>query len=382
MQENANVAMHSTHAPRASASAAAVSSLPPQNTEPLEYTPIIGKDSLSDQFGKWAYAHKDEMNSAPARYGLRNGVNAAGALAALTAVIVPVRHGFAKAAESASKGTFTGFEKLDKVISKACSEKSSMVPMMVGVGLSFSTFRTLFKVGKRNYDRLFSDESAENSAKAFHDMPRNIMKDIEDIAPTEFAATSLAAIPLVAIRSGFGGMKESIKHDIMGSIPAYVVFFELTERLYSGFGKDQSALQGIFQEASPTPKPADDKDRLPYASFTEDSPVRLAFRKLPAVALGIAPYIYLNRKMYARNAMKELGNELAETMKTEKKAFAEQLGGMKAGGESFATSYGKEITPYLMFPAYTVISEAWMNNYDKLFSSLQEKYTKESQKGM
>ena len=347
-------------------------------------SPTIEKGSTSEAFGVWAHEHKDEMNSDIARYGIRNGLNAAVALGGLTAVIVPVRHAFAKIAESAGNGTFTGFEKLDKGIEKICSEKKkSMVPMMVGVGLSFSTFRTLFKVGKRNYDRLFSDESPEDSAKSFHDLPLNIMKDIEEIAPIEFPATCIAAVPLVAIRNGLGGMAQTHTRDVLGSVPAYVAFFELTERLYSGFGKDQSALKGIFQEAAPTPKSKDDRDRLPYAAFTEDSPTRLAFRKLPAIALGIAPYIVLNRKMYARNAIKEMGEEsIAKEITEGTINYAEQRGGMKAGGESFATSYGKEIKPFMMFPAYTMISEAWMSNYDKLFEKLQAKYQKESQNSL
>lgn len=342
------------------------------NLHPNDYQPIIKEGSLSDRVGKWSYAHKDAMNSALPNYLIRNALNASIALAALTAVIVPVRLGLSSlATASREAGKFTGFEGLDKAIHAVSSDKN--VQAIAGVGLSFSTFRTLFKTGKRNYDRIFGDKSAHDNAVAFHDLPRNIFNDLKEIAPVEFPATCIAAIPLVTARNAFGGAAQpSTMRDIIGCVPAYTVFFEATERLYSGFANDQSALHGIYKEAQPTPKSADPKDRKPYAEFTEDTPVRLAFRKLPAVALGIAPYIALNRRAYLNQAKELVGEEKATVPLGGMQTADNEALGLKR--DTFRSAYNKEIKPFLMFPAYTVISEAWMSNYDKLFAKLQNKY--------
>ncbi len=346
---------------------------PPAN--PHDFQPDIKQGSLSDRVGTWAFAHKDQMNGVLPNYLIRNAANASIALAGLTAVIVPVRLGFNALVEATKNGkAFTGFSKLDGVLNKIAKEPS--VPAILGVGLSFSTFRTLFKTGKRNYDRVFGDNSAHDNAVSFHDLPRNIIKDIKAIAPHEFPATCFAAIPLVMIRNGFGGPTKGMTRDIIGSIPAYTVFFEMTERMYSGFAKDQSALKGIYKETAPTAKHEHDKDRKPYAAFTEDTPVRFAFRKLPAVALGIAPYIALNRTMYEHQAKTIYGKEKLTEIIEKSNLSKVQLGGMNPTQDNYRTAYGKEIKPFLMFPAFTMISEAWVSNYDKLFEKLQNKYHK------
>ncbi len=323
-----------------------ISDASPASGESAEKSDVTG-------VGNWAFKHRKEFVDNPVGwYGIRNGVNAAVALAGLTTVIVPVRHGM--------KG-------IGKLINPTMEKSGAralashpMLEMMVGVGLSFATFRTMFKVWKRNYDRIFTNaKNPEDSSHAIHDLPKNIWHDFKEIAPIEYPATTIAAVPLVAIRGGFGGgSQKSDLQDMIGSVPAYTLFFETTERVYRGFGKDESAVEGIFRHSEakgPEDKP--DHGKKAYATFTEDTPVRLLLRKVPAVALGIMPYIYLNRNMYKKQGGTEIPNE----------------GGMKAD-DTMWQSWKKEIMPYEMFPAYTMLSEWWLNTYDGAFDRLQRKY--------
>ena len=317
------------------------------NSNPSDIpTPTITKGSFADKAGKWSHQHKATMTNPLSWYGIRNIVNALVALTALSAVVVPVRSGLSHIGAKAATTGFTGSKSVDTFLEHTAGDPKFQ--QIIGIGLSFATFRTFFKVWKKNYDRIFTNsDSEQESAEAITNLPLNIAKDFGDIAPLEYPSTVAAAFPLVAIRSWMGGPAQphSLK-DALWSVPAYIAFFEMTERLFHGFSNDPAAKKGIFK-VSPDEVPTDGvpEDRVedslfkvddgnpfhkeqsqptstigverkgnheaqnnkkPWALFTDDTSTRLLFRKGLAVGLGISAYITVNRAAYARKGAKLL----------------------------------------------------------------------------
>jgi hypothetical protein len=294
--------------------------------------------------GQWVFDHKQSFSrdNPFAWYGIRNVLNNMVAIVGLMATIVPVRWGMGKLAQKADQAGLTkvGFGLAHPILQN-----------MAGVGVSFSTFRTLYKMGQRSYDRIFGDpKSAEEASQAVADLPKNIWKDFWQIAPVEYPATMTAAIALVGIRAAVNagprsGPTEAVGNNLKDTLGcaflAYPVFFEMTERL----GRDWQLHRGY---ADPKTNEHINKDKMTMGEFL--------MRQVPAVAAGIIPYISLNNLAYRAQGKNN-------RQVTYNHGFSEAInkGTLKADG--FFSAFWKE-KPYELFFLYTLGRDLYYDAYD------------------
>ena len=307
--------------------------------------------------GQWVFDHKQAFSrdNPLAWYGIRNVLNNMVAIVGLMATIVPVRMGMGGVAKWAT-GKAAVAEAAKNVSSQSFYKGVQglfghpTIQGMAGVGVSFSTFRTMYKMGQRSYDRVFGDpKSAEESSQAIADLPKNIWKDFKQIAAVEYPATMTAAVALVGIRNAVnGGAPEGAEmvkgvatyprhfRDIMGcAFLAYPVFFEMTERL----GRDWQLQRGY---KDPKTNEHINKDKMTIGEFLT--------RQVPAVAAGIIPYIAGNNIWHRKT-----GHQLSYN------AVQVSKGLTKIDG--FWSGFWKE-RPYELFFLYTLGRDLYYDAYD------------------
>lgn len=232
--------------------------------------------------GKWVFEHKRQFSQENplAWYGLRNVLNNIVAIVGLVATIVPKRMAMGYAAKW---GAVRGYKTFSNVMGHTVLQNS------LGVGVSFATWRTMYKLWQRGYDRIFvKPESPEETSQALADAPKHLWRDLKQIGPSEYPATIAAAFALVGIRAGITGGNPSLPanhwKDVAGcAFVAYPAFFEITERL----GRDFMIQRG-YKDASTNEHI--DKDKQTLGEFL--------FRQVPAIAAGIIPYIHCNNILY------------------------------------------------------------------------------------
>jgi hypothetical protein len=155
-------------------------SAPPALQSPFAMTDARGEQS---GLGNWVFNHKSSFSrdNPLAWYGVRNVANNMVSIVGLMATIVPVRMGMGHVAKWADA---RGMAKTQAFFSNTVLQNS------LGVGASFATFRTLYKMGQRAYDRVFiNPDDASETTQAINDLPHNWWKDFKQIAPAEFPAT-------------------------------------------------------------------------------------------------------------------------------------------------------------------------------------------------
>lgn len=286
--------------------------------------------------GKWVFNHQLDFskNSPLAWYGIRNVLNNVVSIFGLMATIVPVRMAMGHTARWAEG---KGHTKLQNFMSHTILQNS------IGVGVSFSTFRTLYKMGQRAYDRVFIDPTTpEEASKAVADLPKNWWNDFKQIAPAEYPATMLASFALVGIRSAItGGPPEAAGNywkDIAGcALVAYPVFFEATEHL----SRDFQIARGY-------------NDTKTNEHFYKDqqSLSELLTRQIPGIAAGIIPYIAFNTNYY-------------RTTKRQLSYNANQLAAGHKEIDGFRSAFWKE-RPYQLFWMFSLGRDLYFDLYDKI----------------
>lgn len=296
----------------------------------------------SSALGRWVHEHKAQFSkdSPAAWYGIRNVANNMVSILGLMATIVPVRMGMGHVAKWADG---KGMKNVQGFFSNGILQNS------IGVGVSFSTFRTLYKMGQRAYDRVFVDPTnADQTTQAIHDLPKNWVADFKQIAPAEYPATMIASFGLVGIRAAFTPARPDLPQnhwkDVAAcALAAYPVFFEITEHL----GRDFQLARGYNTEKT---NEHIYKDNQTLGEFFT--------RQMPAVAAGIVPYIGLNNLAY-RKTGRQLCYNTAQVA-----AGVKQIDGFKS-------AMWKE-RPYELFFLYSLGRDLYYDAYDK-FTGHQEK---------
>ena len=329
------------------ANAAPVAEVPPV-AEPARATPghVSG-------IGQWAFDHRASFSkqSPVAWYGIRNVVANMTGIAALIGVIVGVRKGMGHGAQWAQEA---GHTFLSNELSRVYTQNA------VGVGASFATFRTVYKMFQRSYDDVFvKPKSAEESSAAISNMPHKLWQDFKQIGVVEYPVTMIGGFVLVGIRSGIAGAipKETlakknflevvkdkhIQRDIAGcALFGYPAFFEIIERLGGSWQKERG-----FDDA------ATNEHRNKHKQGMKET----FLRQIPGVAAGIVPYIALNSWGYHNG-----GRQLSfNTAQREAAAAANTV----AKIDSFGAAYKKEM-PYQYFWTFSLGRDLYFDAYDKL----------------
>ena len=315
---------------------------------PFEVVP--GSSAHSTALGRWVFAHqKDFSPSSPlAWYGIRNVLDNIVAMGVgLMPVIVLARMGMGHAArgldrhatemEKAAKGSAKFYRTAQQFMSNA------VIQNMLGVGLSFATWRLFYKVGQRAYDRIFmKPHSADEATQALHDAPKNLLSDLSQIAPAEYPATMVAATALVGIRFAITPRgwetKEHILKDTMGcALLAYPAFFEITDRLGESFMSARGYNTKDTNEHL-------DRHKMGLGEFLT--------RQLPGVAAGIIPYIGFNNLLYRKT-----GRQFTYSNSQMERGIKQVDG--------FVKGYLKEM-PYQVFWMFTLGRDLYFDAYDKL----------------
>jgi hypothetical protein len=301
---------------------------------PFDETPEARANSTS--LGRWAFDHKKQFSqdNPLAWYGIRNVLNNMVAIVGLMATIVPTRMamgGIAKAAD------VRGMRKTQQFFSH------SVLQNTLGVGISFSTFRTMYKMWQRNYDRIFiKPEDSQQASQAIHDLPKNLWEDFKQIAPAEYPATMAAAVPLVGIRAAFTPKGPELPQNHWKDVTAcallaYPAFFEVTDRL----GESIQLSRGY-----------DTKDKNEHLGKHKMSLKEFLTRQVPGVAAGIVPYIGFNNLWY-RKSGRQLSYNSIQIENGVKKI------------DSFASAFWKE-RPYEVFWMFSLGRDLYFDAYDKL----------------
>ncbi len=300
---------------------------------PFEMTDARGEQG---GLGQWVFNHKQSFShdNPLAWYGIRNVLNNMVSIVGLMATIVPVRMGMGHAAKWAES---QGMAKTQAFFGNPILQNS------LGVGVSFSTFRTMYKMGQRAYDRVFIEsEDASETSKAIHDVPQNWWKDFKQIAPAEYPATMIAAFGLVGIRAAFTPTAPDLAANHWKDVAAcaavaYPVFFEITENL----GRNLQLNRGYTTEDT---NEHINKDKQTFGTFIT--------RQVPGVAAGIIPYIGVNNVWYRKTG----------------RQASYKMGATAQGIDSFGKAFWKE-RPFQAFWMFSLGRDLYFDAYDKLFGA-------------
>ncbi len=251
----------------------------------------------STALGRWVFDHQRSFSpdNPLAWYGIRNVLNNMIGIVGLMATIVPVRMGMGRIARWAN-GKAEVLEKTGASAGKSYRFvqqffSNAILQNILGVGVSFATFRAMYKMGQRAYDRVFlKPDSPDQTTQAIHDVPKNLLEDFKQIAPAEYPATMAAAAALVGIRFAITPrgweQKQNIVKDTMGcALLAYPAFFEITDRL----GESFQLMRGY--------KTKDTNEHLDRHKMSLNE---FLTRQVPGVAAGIIPYIAVNNLWYRK----------------------------------------------------------------------------------
>ncbi len=316
--------------------------LPPvEAAQALAASPVLGYAHAAIQpanhdgmaLGKWVFNHKQSFSrdNPLAWYGVRNVVNNMVSIVGLMATIVPVRMGMGHVAKWAQGRNLT---KLQHAFG------NSMLQNSLGVGVSFSTFRVMYKMGQRAYDRVFiQPEDANQTAQAIKDLPQNWWKDFKQIAPSEYPATMVASFGLVGVRSAFTphapGLRANHWQDVaVCAAFAYPLFFEITEHL----GRNFQLARGYDTKET---NEHIDKDKQTMREFLT--------RQVPGVAAGIIPYIHFNNIAH----------------RTTGRQASYKMGTTAHGIDGFGKAFWKE-RPYQFFWMFSLGRDLYFDAYDRL----------------
>lgn len=311
-------------------------------------SPFEMTDGRSEQagIGQWVFNHKHSFSADNplAWYGIRNVLNNMVSIVGLMATIVPVRMGMGHVAKWAET---KGMLKTQGVFGNNVLQNS------LGVGVSFATFRTMYKMGQRAYDRVFiKPDDASETSQAIHDLPKNWWKDFKQIAPAEYPATMVAGFGLVGIRAAFTPTaldKANHWKDVTACAAlAYPVFFEITENL----GRTFQLQRGYTTEET---NEHINKDKQTLGTFLT--------RQVPGVAAGIVPYIHFNNIAY-----RSTGRQASY-----------KIGATAHGIDSFGKAFWKE-RPYQFFWMFSLGRDLYFDAYDKLFGVPKSAVTTASRK--
>lgn len=241
-------------------------------------------------FANWAFEHKAAFSkqSPLAWYGIRNVMSNMAGICGLMATIVPVRMAMGHGAKWAEA---KGWNILSEELSRPMWQNS------VGVGVSFGTFRTIYKTCQRNYDDLFvRPTTKQETQQAWQDLPHKTWENIKQIAPVEYPVTMAGAFALVGIRSAIVGQMpaetlakkkfgeiirdKNVVRDMIGcGFFAYPAFFEITDR----FGRAGQLQRGY---SDPYHNESIGRDKVGVSEYIK--------RQVPGIAAGILPYIAFN----------------------------------------------------------------------------------------
>ena len=306
-------------------------------------------DGFANSMGAWVDQHRGTLkDSLFGKYVLKDTIGAGLGLTALVAALVPSRYALHNMGTMAHEGAF-GANRLAEALkgfhvdAAYGSRPQAQIANMISTAISFSTCRFTKKIYDRNYDRIVNAGSAEDSAKAICNLPSNIAHDASELFAPEFAATSLASVPLVGIQkalhpTGFDG--HSLKHTL-ARIPAYTAFFETTERVFNDFEH-----QGGYPE---------NEHSRPYGDnpLTRDGIVRILLRQAGGVAVGILPYTMMQHGLYRRPHPE--GGVMA----------------MNVARDNWKQAFKMEWQPYATFASTFVGADFYRNEiYDKLAEKL------------
>jgi len=361
---------------------------------------IPAKGGFAAEAGQWALEHKDMFNkNSIGWYGVRNVAGASVGLTALALAYVPVMRGMAALTRATAGSENVAVQTTHKLVS------SPIFRNFFGIGTSFAVYRTIHEAVRENYDRVFTNaDSPEASAQAIHDLPKNMLGDIGRILPTELPATIIAAVSLVAgrmalTRAGwrYGGyladatwqkmgkteelakkVKEGTEkigfnakhflHDHAAQTIAYTAFLETVERLGKDWRGENKGEDRSKQNASPV-----EEKHYAMPFFQQDGVGRVLFRQVPAIALGMLPYVAGQHLCYNRPYEGEpfSKNKLFSPAHPVEENFMRTVPDVK---ERWKNDIASEWLPYQGFAAYTLISELWRNGYDAVFDNIQKKY--------
>lgn len=343
--------------------------------------PSSQPQGFSDRMGKWAFDHKETMNSTAGSLAYRNFARTLVAIVPYVFVNVGVQHFF--------KHTVNSGKSFGKLLTPVL--KQPIIQSAAAIAFSFTTFRSTCKVWADNYDRIFKAKTQEDAAKAVKDLPGNIVKDYAKILPTEMAATGISAIILAAIRGGLkthepagsqkasyplekdfpndptirtkfpGDMKQltgQLGNDYFANAAGYAAFFEVSDRLYSVFSKNHK--NGVYHKGTLPGACNDDQEKqeaaTPYDRLNGDTPARLLFRNVAAVFAATLPFI----------AVQRFANMKTGNYNNKKNSYMKDVGvGMASWEPSFAV--------------FTAGIEGWQRGYDGLLKKLHDKYSAQEQ---
>lgn len=286
--------------------------------------------------GRWVFDHRQQFSQQNplAWYGARNVLNNIVSIFGLMATIVPVRAGMGKVARWADG---RGYQKTQQFFSNAVLQN------MLGVGVSFATFRTLYKMGQRAYDRVFiAPEDSAQTSQAIRDLPKNWLADFTQVAPAEYPATMIAAVPLVGIRAAITPVGQELKQHMLKdnvacALLAYPAFFEVTEYL----GRSFQLARGY-----------NTKETNEHLNKDKQSLGEFLTRQVPGVAAGIVPYIAANSTWYRQSGRQLSYNHI-------------QLGRGVKEVDSFGKAFWKE-RPYQVFWMFSLGRDLYFDLYDKV----------------
>ena len=307
-------------------------SLPPTSSKATaKGEPEVVPSQLAQKLGEFAQHHKEFAHSATGQTLFRN----MGSTLAALGVYVASNAAFQRFFHHKVDG---GNQALGETVSAVLSNK--LVQNTLNIGVSFSLFRGVRKIWYKNYNRIFDAENATDSASQIDHLAGNVLHDIKHIAPTEFAATSIAALPLAAIKGGLlNGVKNpSFAHEMAANIPAYTVFFDTADRLYDHFCDKLQTERGG--------KPPTEKTTLNH-SMTD-----MVFREGASIALGFLPYVAMQRGI---NSQMEGGVAINPAI------------------NSYAKDVAQGIAAFAPFTLYTGFAEQYKKQYDALMHRLNEK---------
>jgi hypothetical protein len=324
------------------------------------------QNTLVEKTGAVVHSHRDFFNGTPGILMFRNAMNSMAAWVPTITSFVAMRGLWEKYEKFAANNKESLITKIAKPV---LSEK---YPLGRNTGFVFAgwfTYRASTKLWNRAYDRLFAAKSAEDATATIRAMPSNFKQDLKEIVPGGLAeivpgSLALAIIPSAFLnqktwrikKGDFAQAKAGWLNNTLSTGVAYSAFLEICDHIYpkvtngKDYGDYYHKLKGL------PPKETIPDDQKKFGFFTSDGAGRMLFRTAPAVLLGFAAYFNPHfggqRWSYAKFGMPtEFG---------------------KTAGE-VANNWAKDYVAWApSFTMYTVLSQVYRDNYDKLFEKIEK----------